>query len=165
MTERKLHSERRGGPEYAYNLPMGNWQEEIARVRRATGIRCRLLEKNTSDVDTVAREFGLQPSGRLEPVDGLTATAVLEALLWKDMAYQYEIMPRDRARELAREFVGTFPVGARFFVNARWDLRGSAPFSWSSCTSATFDGGVIAIASDKKGGQWLAGCIWLEDED
>jgi hypothetical protein len=72
-------------------------------------------------------------------------------------------MPRDRAAQLAAEFIESQLPDTRFFVNADWtayfyDAK-STGFSWANLTDATFDAGVVAI-SDR-----FASCVWAEDED
>ena len=140
------------------------WQQVIP-VERGTGItRCLVTHVDAaSSLREVLATFRLrQLPEALQAIPPEMAISTVEALLWKDLAYHAEIMPRTRAYEFARQFVyeqQTF--GGKFFTNADWShyhdcCRG---FGWISFTDSTFDGGVIALGSG------IATCIWIEDED
>lgn len=104
-----------------------------------------------------------EKSEALEDVSSDKAQNVLEAVLARNMAYKYDAMPRDRAAQLAKEFIESQLPNTRFFVNGDWtiylDGSQSAVFSWNNLTDATFDAGVVAVSDQ------LAMCIWVEDED
>lgn len=106
--------------------------------------------------------FGLKSDPDcLEEVDQAKAIHVVTALLWKDLAYGTELMPKDRAISYAQEFVrGHAEANSRFYTNGRWHFyheRSGA--DWAPFTSATFDGGIL-IVSDRD-----AACFWAEQED
>lgn len=139
------------------------WQRDIPRERRFGITRCasaRVFDRGLKDVLAL---FGLMPlEEALIEVSAERAGAILAALLWKDLAYNYEVMPEARARELADEFLREHATGTRFFANADWAavLRDRPQaFAFTGLTSSTFDGGVIAL------GDGLAACVWVEDED
>jgi hypothetical protein len=71
------------------------------------------------------------------------------------MGHGSDIMSASRAADLWQGFLTLFEGQAlRFATNA-----GLPPDSWTPATDATFDLGVIVIATAK------AGCLWVEDED
>ncbi len=65
------------------------------------------------------------------------------------------------------EFLAEFGLEASFFTNGNWeegwkraeDGRSAVGPSWDPVTSATFDGGVIALDQER------SGILWLGDED
>ena len=133
--------------------------DEIIRERNAGEIRCGFTSCRYPDERTVASKFGLNNRDcLLKEVARNVAEKIVEALLWKDMAYQCELLSQDKARELAHRFMEAFPWDAHFFTNGNWheypDMDG-----WNPWTSATFDGGVLAVS------ERLSGCLWVEDED
>jgi hypothetical protein len=107
--------------------------------------------------------FALEPlHDHLGEVSAEHAAAILEALLWRDLAYHAENMPRDQAKKLAADFVNEHnDTGAQFLSNADWRVFHEQPngFSWTGLTKATFDGGLIVVHRP------FASCVWVEDED
>jgi hypothetical protein len=81
------------------------------------------------------------------------------------LAYDYEIMPADRAEEFSDRFLAQFGTDhIRYFTNGTFHERPrprgtKAVVSWNSVTSATFDTGVLIIGPQR------SGCLWVEDED
>ncbi|MBC7501190.1 MAG: hypothetical protein H7315_11935 [Herminiimonas sp.] len=147
---------------------MGNkgqiiWQRDIPIERHVGLTRCIFARVDNTNLLDVCARFGLLAAQNgLHEVGIAKAQMVLETLLAKDMAYDLEIMPAERARGLACNFTETHAsADIRFFSNGDWPARAgtSAPFSSTSLTNATFDGGVIAVGGD------FVSCIWFEDED
>lgn len=139
------------------------WQRDIPLERRYGTTRCAQARVSDRDFSSVLSMFGLLPQiDALKEVSAGHAQVVLETLLWKDLAYRAEVMPQQRAQDLAREFVisHTDP-GTKFFINADWSLyiKESNGFSFTGLTESTFDGGVVAL------GGGFASCVWVEDED
>jgi hypothetical protein len=139
------------------------WESDIPVERRYGVTRCVRARVFDRDLTSILAMFGLsQDAGSLVEVSADKAQEILQAILWKDLAYCAEIMPQSKAGEFAREFVmQQIALGANFYTNADWAayMRNKNGFSWSGLTSATFDGGVIAI------GGGFASCVWVEDED
>ena len=96
--------------------------------------------------------------GTYREIERGEAERVVVELLHHDLAYQAEIMPREQAEALARDFLAAVPADARFYTNGSLTAGGS-PGSWTPATRATFDHGVIAVSA---GG---SSCFWIEDED
>jgi hypothetical protein len=139
------------------------WQAKIIAERRYGITRCLQARVFDRDLSAVLSMFGLDPSvGALIKLTAPHAQAVLEALLWKDLAYSVEIMPLEKAAALAHEFVNSGQhENTQYFSNADWSLyfNKTRGFSFTGFTESTFDGGVIAI------GGGFASCVWVEDED
>lgn len=141
------------------------WMRDIALERDAGMIHCASVNLwGVPSLAQVLMMLGLpEKPEALEEVSGEKARAILEAVLAHDMAYKSEAMPRNRAAQLASEFIESQLPETRFFVNADWTVyfydAKSKGFSWTNLTDATFDAGVVAI-SDR-----FASCIWAEDED
>lgn len=140
------------------------WQQTIP-VERGVGItRCLATRVGAaSSLGEVLAAFCLrQLQEALQAIPPEMAISIVEALLWKDLAYHAEIMSRTRAYELACQFVyEQKKFGGKFFTNANWSRYHDccSGFGWIGFTDSTFDGGVIALGSG------IATCIWVEDED
>ena len=134
----------------------------------AAALYSEVRDQQSLSADDAAREFGIRPLGeRWRNVDRETATQVLFSLLIEDMAYSSPRLEREQAIAVIGEFLGKFSDGALFFTNGNWEqgwkkaedgIRSVGP-SWEPATSATFDGGVIALDPKR------SGILWLEDED
>jgi hypothetical protein len=139
------------------------WERDIPIERRFGHTRCVSARVFNRDPMAVLAMFGLKAlPDELAEVPAEKAEDILEAILWKDLAYCSEGMPLSKARELAHDFVKENALrGSKFFVNADWSkyIRDATGCSWTRLTSATFDGGVVAI------GGGFASCVWVEDED
>lgn len=93
----------------------------------------------------------------------------LQRLLLEDMAYGTSLASVGEAAALVDEFLtqtGVHDAGTRYFTNgdpfgeiALRSLDGVAIRSWTPCTDATFDTGVVVVGSRR------AGLLWVEDED
>ena len=86
------------------------------------------------------------------------AAAIVGAILHKSQAYGSVILGKDRAEAWAVAFCVSMD-GATFFTNTSADGGGR------SATNATFDTGVLAVIADRGGGEGVAACVWLRDED
>jgi hypothetical protein len=134
----------------------------------AAALHSEVRERQFLNADDAAREFGLRPLGeRWRSVDRQTASLVLFSLLIEDMAYSSPRLEKEQAIAAADEFLGKFNAGAMFFTNGNWEkrwqraeaARSATGPSWDPATSATFDGGIIALDQSR------SGILWLEDED
>jgi hypothetical protein len=94
-------------------------------------------------------------------VSSQVAAGCIEALLWKDLAYKCECMPRETAARHGAAFVEQYACeGAVFYVNGRWDrYHEQATFGYSPLTSATFSAVVMVVHPE------FAACLVVEDED
>ena len=112
----------------------------------------------------VAAEFGLSSAANVyEEILREEATAVLTAVLHKDMAYNCEIMLLEQANALAADVISLFEAnGARFFTNGGYGrprLNPNVGPGWMAATEATFDTGVLVLAPSS------CACLWFMDED
>ncbi len=121
-------------------------------------IRYAVLFDASGDLSQVLGRFGLSPDGSaLVEYDRTTALTILVELLWKDMAYGCECMPRVRAEAWAeRVFAEHTTAASRFYSNGNWARHES----WNPLTTSTFDAGVIITGPD---GTYF--CVWFQDED
>lgn len=124
-------------------------------------IRCGRSRHAPSSLVELAREFGLRPDESIySEIDADAGIRVVAQILHRSLAYNVEIIPLERAVDLAARFIGLFtPAHTRYFTNG--NLAGAlGPLrSWSPATDATFDTGVLVL------GRAEAACIWVEDED
>jgi hypothetical protein len=139
------------------------WMRDIPLERDAGGVRCASAKVwGTSTLSQVLLQLGFpnRPEA-LKEVGREKAQEILVAILSRDLAYRAEAMPRNRAEQLALEFIES-QGDAKFYSNGDWSayvFGGGSTFSWSELTDATFDAGVISVSQE------LACSVWVEDED
>ena len=118
-------------------------------------------------VDAFVVRFGFRPlAGRWSEVDRCEAADIVQRILQRDLAYNAEIMARERAERLTSRFFQLFPTGARYFTNATFSPNPitsasstSVVASWESISKSTFDTGVICADHTR------IGIVWVQDED
>jgi hypothetical protein len=140
--------------------------DEIIAARDCGVVHCGLSSKTSPSVSDLAAEFGLagDPTHYKE-IDGNSARRLARLVLNQDMAYNSEIIPADRAAELADRFLAQFGTdGVRYYTNGTFhEARGTgltwSGAGWDPVTAATFDTGILVIGSR------CSGCLWVEDED
>ncbi|WP_420126894.1 hypothetical protein [Longimicrobium sp.] len=113
--------------------------------------------------DALTNALGFRTLGdrwvALSPAQGYQ---VAYEVLWRQLAYDHEMMKPALADELAREFLAHFEPDARFFTNftcldQTFTVHGE---HWSNAvTEATFDLGLVVVD------QHRAGILWAEDQD
>ena len=131
----------------------------LIAARRFGEIRYSTASESTGSLSRLLGKFGLTPDeSLLVEHDRESALEILTTLLWKDMAYGDECMPRHQAEFLAQQVL-TRHEGpeSRYFSNGNI-AKGK---SWRPLTESTFDAGLVvtdAVAQEHF-------CIWFEDED
>jgi hypothetical protein len=90
------------------------------------------------------------------------AHQVAYEVLWRDLAYLYEIMEPAVADDLASAFLAHFDADARFFTNftcldPTFGVGGNSQ-GWA-VTEATSETGIIVVD------QRRVGMLWVEDQD
>jgi dimeric dUTPase (all-alpha-NTP-PPase superfamily) len=116
------------------------------------------------DHATAVRDLmaSVQMSPATRSVSKEEAVEIITFILHKDMAYRYEVKDKDEALRLAQQFLAFFRDTVTCCTNASFSRVNGEITSlsgWNSCTSATFDCGVVC--SDGK----VVGLIWAQDED
>jgi hypothetical protein len=135
-----------------------NDPRSIIEARKYGEVRYAVVSESTNDLSRVLGKFGLTPDASLlVEHDRETAFAILRELLWKDMAYEGECMPRSQAEEVANQLLLQYSIPeSKYFSNGDWSKRES----WNPLTESTFDAGLIVTGS---AGTYF--CIWFQDED
>ena len=130
----------------------------ILQSRRYGEVRYTLTTERSGDMANVLGKLGLKPEpGSLVEHNRESALAILRELLWKDMAYESECMPKERAESLAQDFFQQHSSqGCRYFSNGNWSARES----WNPLTGSTFDSGIIIKTPEN-----VYACVWFQDED
>ena len=130
----------------------------IITARQYGEIRCSVASEGTGDMSRVLGKFGLTADASLlVEHDRASAFSLLRDLLWKDMAYGSECMPRAQAEEMADALLRQHGTPqSRYFSNGNWSRREG----WNALTESTFDAGLIMAGGDS---QYF--CIWFQDED
>jgi len=140
------------------------WHRKILE-RRAGWIRCVTTSRYPEEsLERVLGRFGLSLlEGQLISVTQEQAKLILEAILWKDLAYSSPLMDRDQASALSTLFISEFAGSdTQFLSNGEWSEyhdREWSSFPSTPLTQSTFDAGIIALMPK------MASCIWVEDED
>lgn len=141
---------------------------EIIRSRDCGVVYCAVLDRSGATPDGIAKEFNLAPASKVNyfDIDASLTFEIAVLVLHRDLAYSTQIMPTDRAKDLAQRFIALFGEPAQFCTNANFLKESPEGYpgsirlsSWNPATDATFDTGIIVI------GKELAGCLWVEDED
>jgi hypothetical protein len=141
--------------------------DEIITARKCGSVRCGLSSQPSPTVQELAHEFGLRDeAGCYKEIEDSSARRLVRLVLRSELAHHSEIMPESRAAELTDRFFAQFGPGARYFTNGTFHEQPqrisetvTTGASWEPVTEATFDTGVLIIASR------YSGCLWVEDED
>ena len=135
-----------------------NDPRSIIDARKYGEIRHSVVSECTDDMSRVLGKIGLKPDASLLIEHSReSAFAILRELLWKDMAYEGECMPKTQAEEIALSLLEQYSVPeSKYFSNGDWSKRES----WNPLTESTFDAGLIITGAN---GQYF--CIWFQDED
>jgi hypothetical protein len=137
------------------------WEE--LRKRRGT-VRGGVIEGVFARPRDAAPRFGLHADAGYAPISAEEARRTLVYALSHELVYGSAAMARRRAER----FVETFAKMARldhpesrlFSNGAEPPIYVESPFrTYSSATDATFEAGVLVIATDR------CACLWVEDED
>jgi hypothetical protein len=116
-------------------------------------------------LDALANSVGYNAlgSGWVE-VPRRMAAKILTQIIGSELAYPEQVVPRERATELATRFLALFPKGARYYTNgaisgdfAVYDLQGAELLGWRSLSAAPFDNGIVALGSGR------IAMLWAED--
>jgi hypothetical protein len=116
-------------------------------------------------LDAVVAAAGFQGLGAgWVEVPRRIAAKILAHLIGGELAYPEEVLPRERAEELAGRFLALVAPPARYFTNgalsgdfAVYDLQGEEVLGWRSLSEAPYDNGVIALGADR------VAMLWAED--
>jgi hypothetical protein len=128
----------------------------LSEIAAGRGRHTHAAASTETDPEVAARLYGLIACPGV-PISSDEARALLTRILGIDLAYGCGTDLYADADRLSRAVVDALPADTSFLTNAL-DPTSTAP-SWSSCTTATFDSGVLAFHA--------AGsvCVWVEDED
>lgn len=123
--------------------------EEIRAARKYGVVHCGVISLSDPTPAAVAHAFGLRSDDiAYREIDEVEARSSAISILFRDLAYNTEVMPLPQAERLADSFLAQFGSDGKYFTN-----------NWTPATEATFDAGILVI------GQKLCGCLWVEDED
>jgi hypothetical protein len=140
-------------------MPLPAPVESALLDRAAARVRLHVVDGQRHDpsFDDLATEADLYRIGsEWREVDRGRAEAVLTQVLHRDMAYQVEVMPLNRAQSLAQALIAHCGTRAKYATNTE-DMPGRS--IWFPATDATFDCGVLII------GDRARAVYWVEDED
>ncbi|GGB44036.1 hypothetical protein [Fictibacillus barbaricus] len=110
------------------------------------------------------KELGLKNKrikNKWKRVEKENAHKIIDYLLSRDMAYDFELDTKPMANRLSSYFFDQFTPEAQFYTNGEFnEERGFfALGSWISITNSVFDTGVLVVDQRK------IGILWAEDND
>lgn len=135
---------------------------EIIEKRGCGELRINFSPKWNYPINSILSGFGLFPNEEnLIEVTIEIACEIVEAILWRDLSYSGEIMPRGEAKRYSEYLVCSMaPPECTFYTNAEWHkYHGESSFGFNPFTSSTFDGGILCVGKNS------AMSIWVKDED
>ncbi len=135
---------------------------EIIEKRDCGELRVNFSPNWNYPIKSILSGFGLFPNEEnLIEVKIDIACKIVEAILWRDLAYSGEIMPREEAKKYSEYLVySVAPDKSTFYTNVEWHkYHGASSFGLRPFTGSTFDGGILCIGKNS------AMSIWVEDED
>lgn len=123
------------------------------------------LEEAVAVADAIAADAGFSGLGAAwVEVPRRIAAKILAHVIGGELAYPEEVLPPERAEELAGRVVALMPERTRYFTNgavsgafAIFDLGGGEVLGWRSISEAPFDNGVVAVGAGR------AALLWAED--
>jgi len=152
---------------------MSDFRQRVVAAREYGVVHCEFRKREEFDssgdarqvADDVVRMLGFSTLGtKWRELTPESASAALERVLGRDLAYGAETMNSATAHELSREFIMLFTSRSFFYTNGDFPppeayRDGGWAGSWDPVTRATFDTGVVAVDDDQ------VGLLWIEDED
>jgi len=139
---------------------------ELALSKREAGVltmACEPLESvepvSSNIVDSFVVSLGFKPPGKgWLQIDRAKAAALVEHILYKDLAYQYPLMEQNKAAFIAESFLALFSTHTcKFLTNG--SINEKDMLTWDPISDSIFDHGLVAFDNEN------IGIIWVEDED
>jgi hypothetical protein len=133
--------------------------EKIIAAREFSSVRCGKIEgKNLTLADTLDAFDLCRNVGIYRAMDRTEAMDLMKGLLHRDLAYNAETMPLERARELTEMFFSAAPIDGQIFSN-RISRPGAKVIQSNAATDTMFDAGILIV------GETTCLCFWVEEED
>ncbi|WDE08489.1 hypothetical protein SG34_031700 [Thalassomonas viridans] len=135
---------------------------DIVKLRDCGELKISYITNWDYSMNQILDNFGLFPcEDKLKEVLLEDAQKIVEALLFKDLAYGSEIMTTKEATKCMEYFFSTFSSpNSRYYSNA---VKGADNnqyiFHINQFTDSLVDGGVVIIDGD------IAVCFWVSDDD
>jgi len=139
---------------------------ELALSKRQTGILTiayepvETVEQSSGNIaDSFVESLGFKPLGKAwRQIERANANAIIEHILFQDLAYQYPQMEEKTAAFIAENFLALFSHhSCRCYTNG--SINEQNMLGWDPISNSTFDHGIVAF-DDKN-----IGIVWAEDED
>lgn len=137
---------------------------EMHKLRDAGVLRTALVSSYQETLSKTLEKIGLfNDEELLNVIDKELAHDVVARILWKDLAYNVELMPKDKAYEFSDKILTQYYTDeCTIFSNSQWEEKDNENvrlIGFNSMTNATFDSGIIIKHPN------YCFCIWVEDED
>ena len=138
--------------------------QQAAAARTAGLVTAREEARAYAEPEPFAEACGLSAApGIYREIAPAEASAVLQAVLHRDLAHGVELMSHEQAQVLAGSLLAEYMTGpARCFTNGdfgRPRSNSNVGPGWRPATNSTFDTGIIVLARHK------SLCFWVQDED
>jgi hypothetical protein len=123
-----------------------------------------LINSSKASKEKLLKKLGLKNKrikNRWIKVEKDDALKIMNYILSRDMAYDFELDTKPMANQLSNYFFDQFDSEAQFYTNGEFhDERGFYRLgSWISLTNSVFDTGVVVVDKSK------IGIFWAEDND
>ncbi len=137
-----------------------NVYDEINDARNCGVVHCGMITSESITLAELATQFGLSfTPEKYHEISKLQAESVAKHILYRDLAYDVELMPKSEVQKLTNRFFDCFNEdNTRYYTNGDY-YSAKSEHKWNSATAATFDTGILIVSRSK------VGCLWVEDED
>lgn len=140
-------------------------RETVLKERKWGHTTCEIIERQTTNggtainaVDTFIEGLGFTGlDDEWEKIEMRQAQAILQAILYKDLAYSVPNMTVQRACQLTEQFLSLFIQPCHYLTNGKWEL--GRLVMWSGITEEIQDTGVVCINPQ------FIGMLWVQDDD
>ncbi len=139
---------------------------ELLKLRDCGILKIAIVSTYEETLSENLKKIGLVDNAELLAIISLDmAREVIARILWKDLSYSCEIMPKNKAYEFADNILNEYYTGqCTIFSNSTWEECETENLNprlmgYNPMTNATFDSGIIIKHPN------YCFCIWVEDED
>lgn len=138
--------------------------EKIHKSRDSGILKTAMVSSPQKTLSKTLGKIGLSSDEELlNVINRELARDIVASILWKDLAYDVELMPKNKAYEFTDKILAEYYTDeCTIFSNSKWernDIGNIILSGFNPMTNATFDSGIII----KHPSYFF--CIWVEDED
>jgi hypothetical protein len=136
---------------------------QLFKLRDCGVLRVNTISHWNRPLDDALTQLGLlRTQAHLTEIPWTLAKQIITKILWKDLAYNVELMPKKTASHYTEQLmVMLYSEDCKLYTNGEWAKDGEdiTLSIWNQLTDATFDSGVLFVSPH------ACSCVWVEDED